>query len=384
MNLKKIILFILAITISTLVFATTDITVWFSWEGQKEFQSLVNDFNASQSNYHVNFVYVPDMTQKLQISLSAGTALPDMALVRNDVIGMLVSAKKITPVGSVDALQAFTKSFELNGKIYAYPYYADLQVIYLNQKIYNGKIPGYNWTLSDLEQIASKIKESGHVGIALNSSSSYFFNSFYAGFNGGVVPLKDGIPIVDNSGTMKAFEFYNQIFKVDKIAASYNKSALIESFKTGKAGMLVQGSFLIPDFLSSKLDFVVLPYPNLDDGSPLPPTFDAKGFVVFKDSAAVKAFIDYVTSAKNEEYFCEPTYKLPANIDAMHALENSNDSFKVLDISAQKGLVLPTTTIFNDAYSNAITTALQLYLSGQMSLKEVLSKAQEYINSQAK
>ncbi len=384
MDVKKIILFVLVITISTLVFATTNITVWFSWEGQKEFQSLVNNFNASQSNYHVNLVYIPNMTQKLQISLSAGTSLPDVALVRNDVIGMLANAQAITPVGSVDALQAFVKSFELNGKLYAYPYYADLQVVYLNKKLYDGQIPNYNWTLSDLEHIASKIKDNGHVGLAMNANSSYFFNSFYAGFNGGIIPLKDGIPIVDNSGTMKAFEFYNQIFNVEKIAVSYNKSALIESFKSGRAGMLIQGSFLIPDFLSSKLDFVVLPYPNLDDGSPIPPTFDAKGFVVFKDSPAVKAFIDYITSSKNEEYFCDPTYKLPANIDAMHALENSNKSFEVLDISAQKGLVLPTTTIFNDAYSNAITTALQLYLSGQMPLNEALSKAQEYINSQAK
>lgn len=383
-ELKKFFVLAFIVVLSIAAFSVTNITVWFSWEGQKEFQSLVNEFNASQSNYHVNFVYIPNMTQKLQISLSAGTTLPDIALVRNDIIGELANAKAITPVGTVDALPAFTKSFDLNGKLYAYPYYADLQVVYLNKKIYNGQIPNYNWTISDFENIAFKVKSEGYVGVVFNSFSSYFFNSFYAAFNNGI-PIKNGIPMVNNTGTMKAFEFYNQIFNTNKIAVSYNgQSAMVTSFKSGKAGMLIQGSYLIPDFLNSNLDFAVLPYPNFDDGTPIQPTFDAKGFVIFKDNVAVKTFIDYITSEKNEEYFCTPTYKLPANINAMHYLEKSNEFFKVMDVSAQKSLVLPTTTIFNVAYSNAISTALNLYINDHASLTQVLERAQNYINSQAK
>ncbi len=379
---KKILIITLLLAISMYAFATVNINVWFSWEGQREFETLVNRFNDSQSLYHVNLVYIPNMTQKLQISLSAGTELPDIALVRNDVIGMLANAKVITPISTVSTLPAFLDSFELNGKLYAYPYYADLQVVYLNKSIYPKPVP-YNWTLSEFEDVASSINETGHVGLSMNSFSSYFFNSFYAAFNGGKIPLKDGVPIVNNDGTRKAFEFYNDIFNVKKIAVSYDKSALIQSFKSGKAGMLIQGSFLIPDFLSSKLNFTVLPYPILD-GRMIPPTFDAKGFVIFTDNKAVNAFLNYISSPDNEAYFCKSTYKLPANIDALHELENSNDFFKVMDLSARNALIVPTTTIFNNAYSNAITTALQLYLTKRMSLDESLQKAQEYIDSQVK
>lgn len=381
--MKRFLTFIVLIMISVYAFATVNVTVWFSWEGQKEFESLVNDFNASQSLYHVNFVYIPNMTQKIEISLSAGTQLPDVALVRNDVIGMLANAHVITPISTVETLPAFSQSFELNGRLYAYPYYADLQVIYINKNIYDKTIP-YDWTLKKFEEVATYIKDKGYIGISMNSFSSYFFNSFYAAFNGGKIPLKDGIPIVNNVGTKRAFEFYNDIFNVKKIAVSYDKSALIQSFKSGRAGMLMQGSFLIPDFLSSKLNFVILPYPNLDDGTPIPPTFDAKGFVVFKDNEAVKAFINYITQTSNEVQFCKSTYKLPANLGAINELANSNDFFKVMDLSASKALILPTTTIFNEAYSNAITTALQLYLTGQISLDSSLKKAQEYIDSEVK
>ncbi|WP_161847173.1 sugar ABC transporter substrate-binding protein [Athalassotoga saccharophila] len=380
--MKKVLIITSLLIISIYAFATVNINVWFSWEGQKEFETLVNKFNESQSLYHVNLVYIPNMTQKLQISLSAGTQLPDIALVRNDVIGMLANAKVITPISTVSTLPAFMDAFKLNGKLYAYPYYADLQVVYLNRSIYQKSLP-YDWTLNDFEEVASSIKETGHVGLSMNAFSSYFFNSFYAAFNGGKIPMENGVPIVNNDGTKKAFEFYKDIFNVKKIAVSYDKSALIQSFKSGKAGMLIQGSFLIPDFLSSKLDFTILPYPTLD-GKMIPPTFDAKGFVIFTDNKAVRSFLDYISRPDNEVYFCKSTYKLPASIDALHELENSNDFFKVMDLSARNALIVPTTTIFNDAYSNAITTALQLYLTKQMSLDESLQKAQEYINSQAK
>ncbi len=384
MILKKFILSIAILIVSIAVFSMTTITVWFSWEGQKEFQTLVNNFNAVNPNYHVNLVYIPNMLQKLEISMSAGTGFPDLALVRSDDTGMLVNANLITPAGTVETTQTFKKAFLFNGILYAYPYYADTQVIYLNKSIYKGAIPSDDWTLSDFERIGKEIKDGGHIGAIINMSSSYFFNSFYAAFNGGIIPQKNGIPIVNNDGTIKAAEFYNQIFNVDRIAVSFTTAAIVNAFQTGKAGMLFQGSFLIPNFLNSKIDFTILPYPSMDDGQPIPPTFDAKGFVIFKQSEGVNAFLDYVTLAGNEEYFCKPTYKIPANIDAMKALENSNEFFKVMDLSTQNGLILPTTPIFKTAYSDAISTALQLYLTGKMSIQEALSKAQDYINSQVK
>jgi ABC-type glycerol-3-phosphate transport system substrate-binding protein len=383
--LKRFIVFLLIAIFSIGIFATTTINVWFSWEGQKEFQTLVDQFNTSQSLYHVNLVYIPSMTQKLQITLSSGNQLPDLALIQSGYdMGFLVNANVLTPVGTVNTSKAFYNSFLTNGKLYAYPYYADVQVIYLNRKIYKGPLPSDNWNLSDFETLANKIKEDGHIGAVLNNTSSYFFNSFYAAFNEGVIPQENGIPIVNNNGTIKAAEFYNKIFNVDKIAVSFTKAALINSFTSGKTGMLFQGSFLIPDFLNLGLDFTILPYPYFDNGQPIQPDFDAKGFAIFKNSEAVRAFLDYITSAKNEVYFCASTYKLPANLEAMHELDNSNQFFRIMDLSGQKGLILPTTNVFQTAYSDAISTALQLYLSGQMSVDEALSKAQNYIDSQAK
>ncbi len=362
-------------------FATT-LTVWFSWEGQKDFQSIVNEFNRSHPNIKVNLVYVPNMIQKLRITLSTGEGFPDLALVRNNDIGLLVDAKAIIPIKNVKTTPSFYKSFLINNVEYAYPYYADVQVVYVNKTLLNDigmSLPSTDWTLSDLENMASSFKKSGHIGIVFQNNSPYFFNPFNAAFNGGNIPQKDGIPLANTKGTLKAAQLFNYLFNEKKIAVSYKKMAFINAFKSGRSGMMMMGSFLIPDFLNSKLDFSIVPYPSLDNGSPIPPVFDSKGFVFFKKSRAAENFIDYITSTKIEEEFCKQNYKLPANEKAMLALKRSDELFKVMSLSAEKALILPTSKVFKEAYGKAISTALSLYLNDKVPLEEAFSKAQEYI-----
>ncbi|RKX56388.1 MAG: hypothetical protein DRP50_00345 [Thermotoga sp.] len=379
---RAIILLVVMLVIVPLFSSADTITVWFSWEGQKQFQSVVDDFNTVHPNSHVELVYIPEMIQKLRITLSSGSPLPDVALVRNNDLGILVDAGVIKPAGKVNTTPSFYKSFLVNGVEYAYPYYADVQVVYVNKNLFKGiSFPSLNWRLSDLENIASKLKENGYIGIVFSKNSPYFFNSFNAAFSGGKIPEKDGIVLVNTPGTLKAAELFKSLFDVKKIAVSYKKMALINAFKTGKAGMMLMGSFLIPDFLDSKVNFTILPYPILDDGRPIPPVFDSKGFVVFRESREVKDFIDYVTSTEKIEKFCRQNYKIPSNVNAIRALEGENEFFKVMSMSAERSLILPTSKVFKNAYVPAVSTALSLYLNGELSLKEAFSKAQEYINN---
>jgi len=381
--LKRAIILLIVILVIVPLFSFADtITVWFSWEGQKQFQSVVDDFNTVHPNSHVELVYIPEMIQKLRITLSSGSPLPDVALVRNNDLGILVDAGVIKPAGKVNTTPSFYKSFLVNGVEYAYPYYADVQIVYVNKNLFKGiSFPSLNWRLSDLENIASKLKENGYIGIVFSKNSPYFFNSFNAAFSGGKIPEKDGIVLVNTPGTLKAAELFKSLFNVKKIAVSYKKMALINAFKTGKAGMMLMGSFLIPDFLDSKVNFTILPYPILDDGRPIPPVFDSKGFVVFRESREVKDFIDYVTSTEKIEKFCRQNYKIPSNVNAIRALEGENEFFKVMSMSAERALILPTSKVFKNAYVPAVSTALSLYLNGELSLKEAFSKAQEYINN---
>ena len=376
---KLLLIFFLTLALSVFSIAST-ITVWFSWEGQKEFQSIVSEFNQTHSDIQVNLVYIPKMIQKLRIMLASKGNFPDIALIRNNDLGLLTDANVIKPVSGVKTTSVFYKSFLINGTEYAYPYYADIQVVYLNKALFKGvPFPKNDWTLSEFESTAEALKNDGYIGILLQKASPYFFDSFNAAFNDGIIPEKDGVPWVNTPGTLKAAKLYNYLFNERKIAISYAKMALVNAFKTQKAGMFIMGSFLIPDFLNLNLDFTVLPYPSLDNGKPIPPVLDSKGFVVFNSDPDVKEFLDYVTSAKMEEKFCRSTYKLPANEKAMSSLGKENAFFKVMSLSAKNALILPTSKVFKEAYGKAVSTALELYLSGKMPLGEAFAKAQEYI-----
>jgi len=138
---------------------------------------------------------------------------------------------------------------------------------------------------------------------------------------------------------------------------------------------------LIKDFLNSGLNFSIAPYPYLDEDKTIPPVLDPKGFVVFKKSSQITEFLGYVTSAEREKEFCLSTYKLPANSEASEALGSQNEFFKVMNISAKRAIVLPTSKVFKEGYVKAVETALNLYLSGKMNLKTAFEKAQEYIEA---
>ncbi len=379
--MKKVILIFSLILLLTVFSIASTITVWFSWEGQKEFQSIVNEFHLTHPNIRVNLVYIPNMIQKLRITLASNGSFPDVALVRNDDLGMLTAANVIKPVKGVKTADVFYRSFLVNKIEYAYPYYADIQVVYINKALFNGiPIPKSSWTLSDFEKTAEVLKNNGHIGVLLQKSSPYFFDAFNAAFNNGIIPEKNGIPWVNTPGTLKAAKLYNYLFNERKIAVSYEKMALVNAFKTQKAGMFMMGSFLIPDFLNLNLDFTILPYPSLDNGKPIPPVLDSKGFVIFNDNPSAKKFLDYVTSAEMEEKFCGSTYKLPANENAMRSLGQKNAFFKTMSLSAKNALVLPSSKAFKELYGKAVSTTLNLYLSGEMPLEEAFRKAQEYIS----
>ncbi len=379
--MKKFLVMFLLLGLFVVYFATT-ITVWFSWEGESEFLKIVHNFEQSHPGIHVNVVYIPKMIQKINITLASGGSFPDVALIRNDYVGILANAGVIHPVNGVNALSKIYDSFLLHGKEYAYPYYADVQVIYANKAFFkNIDLPSEDWTLSDFENIAEKLKEEKGKGVLLEEFSPYFFVSFDAAFNGGKVFQKNGVPIVNGNGTLKAAELYNSFFNIKKITVSYEKMAAINAFKTGKVGMFVMGSFLIPDFVQSGLNFTILPYPYLEKGKTIPPVLDSKGFAIFNDSEEVREFLNYVTSTQAEKEFCASTYKLPANAEAASELGKSNKLFDVMKVSEERAMILPTTKIFKVGYMRAVKTALNLYLTGKMNVKEAFEKAQEYIEA---
>ena len=394
--------FLIPLLVLTVSFAGA-ITIWFSGQGKSQFKSIVDEFNVQNPHELINLVFISNIRQKLQQTLNDHGTLPDAALVGSGEIDTLASLKRIAPVAMVNTTNFFKKAFTYKNHMYAYPYYANVQLVYVNADVYRGSLPGNDWTISTLEKMISNVKESNHEGIGFDESSPYLFTSFNAAFNDGRMPQKNGVPLVDTKGTMKAFKFYNMLFNEKKYAVSYPTKTLIKVFEGGKVAFIFQSSSWFPRFLKDKVNFRVLPYPRLSNDQQIPPILDAKGFVVFKKSSVVRKFLDYVTSAEQEIRFCSSTYTLPANPQAIRALQHPKSVFNLITTatptpyaiynlqiliqtmyaSAKRSLILPI-FVGQNIYFKAITVALNLYLKDKKPLKEVLNETQRYINDEFK
>lgn len=109
------------------------------------FQDIVDEFNASQSDYYINTVTQADYTEtyeKLQAGI-AGNNAPDMALLDVDKARNLSNKSlvaDITPFIEADADFAkddylevfFNQGYDKDGKLFALPAYGTTQILYYN------------------------------------------------------------------------------------------------------------------------------------------------------------------------------------------------------------------------------------------------------------
>ncbi len=193
-----------------------EIDLWYS--GGKTavnvFQAIVDDFNATQTEYHVNTVTQADYTEtyeKLQAGIAGGNA-PDMALLGVDNSRYL--SKKnliadITPYIEADSefdkddyLNAFfAQGYDSEGKLFAMPAYGTTQVLYYNIAAFEaaGVEPESIKTWQDLEAAAEKIAalDEYEVGWEPMWGSGNLIDASLS--NGGSVLSEDGKTVTINS-----------------------------------------------------------------------------------------------------------------------------------------------------------------------------------------
>lgn len=163
---------------------TTEVQFWYA--GGKTavsvIQSIVDDFNASQTQYHVTTVTQADYDetfQKLQAGIAGAAtgnhdAAPDLVLLDAEPARMLYGKQLII---ALDDMMAADKDFDAanytgafyeqgtgdDGKQFAIPAYGTTQVLYYNIQAFEdaGVDPSTIKTWQDLAAAAQKIKDTG-------------------------------------------------------------------------------------------------------------------------------------------------------------------------------------------------------------------------------
>ena len=368
-----------------------EIEVWISWEGTEKLKEEIKRFEKLHKGIKVKVVDVPKTEGKLLTVMKAGGKLPDIVMVQGSFVSSLKRAKAIQSLDYIfkDVKSALIekswKAFELDGRIWAIPFYLDTQMVFYNRKLFQERkipFPRKDWTLSEMEEIASSLNGEDTFGLIWNAYSAYWFIPFQLGFGKERIVEEDGRVIIDDEATKEAITYVHDSIK-KKTMHAMERDAMVSFFARGKTGMILGGSFMIPEFKRLELDFSVVPYPfNEGKKKYISPLLDFKGFSIVrktKEPILARRLIEYLISVGVQERFCENFYKLPVNEDAFEALKEKDEIFETAFESVKIGYIIPTSRMYR-VYKSTMWKLLRLVFSGKMSVEEVSEKGQKILD----
>ncbi|KUK93517.1 MAG: Extracellular solute-binding protein family 1 [Thermotogales bacterium 46_20] len=350
------------------------LTVWVSWEGEDFFRNTATQFE-SESGIKVDVLFVPRMEEKLQLSLRTGN-LPDICLIKDTQTGNVAASGKAVSLSevfvedlgsfSVDSLQAFS----LNDQLYAIPYYADLQVAYLNLSLAPSDFLSNtyeDYSLDDLEPLYS-VPAANIVPVAWDFMSPYVFFSFLSGF--GDAADSKGMPAFSSEHYRMAVEEVFSLFASGRVER-LERQAMVSYFMDGKLAYMIQGSYLANQFEDAGIDFRMLPLPKIG-GNEIPAVIDSKGFVLFNPDSLqeARAFLSFLYARSME--FSVANYKVPLWVELLP--EELDD----LEVVMRNTVRMPNDMRFQQIYSDGMRTVLQVVFAGSMSIEDALHSAQAY------
>lgn len=367
-----------------------DLTCWISWEGTRELKEEIQRF-SSLHRLNLNVQEVPKTGSKLISILRAGGTIPDVVMLAGSDLPSLIAAGGLQNLDYMIPPNTMTKgidSFTLQEKTWAIPFYFDSQLIfYRGDLIAKTELPGdftpSGWNLEKFEALLESLKRRAIEPISWNVYSAYWLIPFQLGFGKTSLIEDDGGIIINDGPTKHALEYILDL-QDRKLLSEKERDGMVSSFISGDVGMILSGSYSIPEFETIKLPFGVLPYPyNEGTGKYISPVLDFKGFAITKRTKRpilARRLIQYLTGLGVQQRFPPAMAKLPVHTGAWEISENANPYYSVLARSMEIGTPLPPEKAYN-IYKNTMWKLLRFVLTRQMGIEEVLEEGQSIMDA---
>jgi len=368
------ILFMSLIVMSSSVLGDTQ--VWVSWEGERLFRELASQWEA-ETGEQVQVVYVPDLEEKLTITLKAAGNLPDLCLIKNDNLPLILAHTEPVKTTELDGLdyafdEQLSQAFVYRSESYVIPFYADMQLMYLSQKICERiglALPDNDWTVEDLLEMMKLIHEKGFQPSGWGINSAYIFTGLQEGLGSPVIDENGKIHLLtpENIDLLTRFKgWYDSGLLFDYV----NRPNIVKAFSKGQLAMFPQGSFLIQKFISAGVEFAIRPLPH-----PWQSVIDPKGFVCFNKKPETLSLLK--TFMEANETFAKVYIKYPS-IKPQHPEEIPY--YLQMATTLRNGMIQPVNDQYVFGYWPAMSTALELILKEGLPIQEALETAQAYID----
>jgi multiple sugar transport system substrate-binding protein len=267
------------------------LTLW-ARDSEKTFiGQIVDSFNQSHKDIHVNVTIIPannSFVQKLGTATANGSG-PDIVSIDLVFVPYFAKAGALLDItgraNGVPYLSGFDAAHmrlaKYNGKLYALPFTAESSVVFYNKTLFQkagldpAKTPT-NW--AELESAAARVRalggnNYGYVWPGANGGASIFELAPMVWASGGEVvggTPQQSVPQFNSPAVTDMLTFMHDMAQQGLIppsASTDTTSNSLTAFQSGTVGMTPAGAFYIPQLESSKtFDWGVFPIPGKNGG----------------------------------------------------------------------------------------------------------------------
>lgn len=375
-------------------------------------QKLVDKFNQTHPNIHVDSLYVGQPDQQMPKILAAvvGNAPPDLLWYNSTIAGQLVELDALLPLDEMletspvkaEIDPALFESMELNGKIWSVPFATNNVGVFYRPSLFKAAgITELPKTWQELRQVAKKLTADtngdGKIdrhGIFLPFGKGQFTVFIWLPFMwsgggelvGGESQNAAAVELTDNIGAIAALQYWRDLITDGSvILSSPERGFETDALLTGKVAMQFTGPWTLGQFNAITRDFGVFAMPV---GERAATSVGGENLFVFKtapeqEKAAFK-FIEYVLSEEFQTQWAMETGYLPVNLKSRQSAKyqefvKKQPAVKVFLDQSKFGRSRPIFSGYNRVSEN-LGRALESVMLGKNSPQEALKAAQQRLD----
>jgi sn-glycerol 3-phosphate transport system substrate-binding protein len=415
--MKTFLFFLL--TLSTSLFAKTEIVFWHAFEGflYDQFADIVDDFNHQSNSYHINLVFKGNYTDTLNQGLQAfeqGNPPHILQIYEVATQTMMLNSKMFRPVDElmrfyfkkfdtaiyIDAVRDFYSTND--NKMYSLPWNASTGILFYNKNIFkevglDPEKPPKTW--EDLEKISLKFVKAGYKGFVTAWPAAYHLEHPCSWHN---LPFATEGNGFGGLGARLNFNGPYQIRHISKIAA-WQKNGIFsyqgrftnepeKFFTDGKAAILLQGANRFPMLSkssSSPIGVGFMPYWSDIPDAPYRLNIGGSSFWAFSGFdeeiyRGIAQFFSYLSLAEVQAHWHQKTGYLPITeaayyLSKKHGFYEKNPAAEIAVLEVMHGKGTPYTKGIRLGNYLVVREKILDYLEqafmGKMTAKEALDKA---------
>lgn len=256
------------------------LTFWNGLTGPdgKILEAMLVEFQQKYPNIKIEHQQIPwtDLYAKMLTAIPAGEG-PDMALMHTYEIPRFADGKHITEISAdelaaqkLDAADFYDvawKGGDYKGKRWSLPQDIPTMGMYLNNALFkkaglmDGDKPKAPTNMEEFLSTAKALTKGDEYGLAWAQANVRWQWQMMLWQNGGDLFNDKEEPTLDTPEAVEVMQFHQDIFKKHNISPG-GITNIVDSYRTGKFGIMIQGGWNIPALVDAKIDYTMAPIPQ--------------------------------------------------------------------------------------------------------------------------